>query len=123
MTSAPNGRNRAMSEDDLLSCVVDLARLLGLRTAHFRPAKTDRGWRTPVQGDGKGFPDLVIVGPGGVLYRELKGTRGRQKREQVAWEHALHLAGADVAVWTPRQWPELIEWELRVVAGRAEVAS
>src|SRR5258705_9090381 len=60
----------AMSEEELLTAVLQLCRVLGLRTAHFRPARTEKGWRTPVSGDGKGFPDLIIVGSQ-VLAREL----------------------------------------------------
>jgi hypothetical protein len=90
-----------MTEDDLLRTVLDLARLLGHHVAHFRPARTDRGWRTAVQADGKGYPDLTIVGPGGVLFRELKSATGRSSREQLAWAAKLESAGADFAVWRP----------------------
>ena len=47
-----------MSERELQDAVIQLARLLGWRVAHFRPAMTTRGWRTPVSADGAGFPDL-----------------------------------------------------------------
>lgn len=95
---------RPMSEDELLSNVLDLCKLLHLRTAHFRPAKTARGWRTAVQGDGSGFPDLVIAGPGGLLIRELKSATGRSTAEQTAWHVALRAAGVDVCVWFPDDW-------------------
>src|SRR5690606_4527127 len=53
--------------------VLALAKMLGWRTAHFRPAMNQRGdWRTPVAGDGKGWPDLVLVKGERVLFRELK---------------------------------------------------
>lgn len=90
-----------MTEDDMLTAVLDLARLRGLHVAHFRPAKTERGWRTAVQADGKGYPDLTIVGPGGVLFRELKSDRGQLSAEQVTWSARLKSAGADFAVWRP----------------------
>lgn len=93
--------HRGSPEDDLLKAVIDLCKLLGLRTVHFRPAKTAQGWRTAVQGDGKGWPDLVIVGPGGVLYRELKATGKYPDLDQRAWIAALGAAGQDVAVWRP----------------------
>lgn len=94
-----------MSEDDLLRNVLQLAKLLGLRTAHFRPGKTTRGnWITAVAGDGKGFPDLVIVGPGGVAFRELKAAKGRISREQADWAAALILAGASWDEWRPADW-------------------
>lgn len=94
-----------MSEDDLLRNVLQLAKLLGLRTAHFRPGKTTRGnWITAVAGDGKGFVDTVIVGPGGVLFRELKSAEGRLTREQADWGAALILAGQNWDTWYPSDW-------------------
>lgn len=51
--------------------IIELARILGWRVAHFRPAQTRHGWRTPVAADGKGFPDLVLVRER-VIYAELK---------------------------------------------------
>lgn len=102
-----------MTEDDLLTSVLELCSLLGLHTAHFRPAKTERGWRTAVSGDGKGFPDLVIVG-NGVLFRELKSERGRLSPEQVVWMRKLYAAGADATDWRPSDWRSgRIERELK----------
>lgn len=107
-----------MSEDDLLTAVLDMARLFGLHVAHFRPAKTERGWRTPVQADGKGYPDLTIVG-GGVLFRELKSDRGQLSAEQVTWSARLKSAGADFAVWHPTDLRSgRIERELRALRVR-----
>jgi hypothetical protein len=91
----------SMTEAHLLTAVLDLCKLLHLRVAHFRPARTDRGWRTAVQGDGAGWPDLVIVGPGGVIYRELKTDRGRISPVQADWLVALVDAGQDAGTWRP----------------------
>lgn len=88
--------------EDFLPAVIDLCHTLGLLVAHFRPVQDKSGrWRTAVAGDGAGFPDLVIVGPGGVLYRELKSARGRVEADQVVWLRALQTAGANAAVWQP----------------------
>ena len=92
-----------ISERDLQRTVLDMCAVYGLRVAHFRPARTDYGWRTPVEADGAGFPDLVIAGPGGVLFRELKSDRGRLSPDQRMWQAVLADAGADVAVWTPAE--------------------
>lgn len=105
---------RQTPEDDLLRDILKLCKILHLRTAHFRAARTANGWATPVQGDGKGFPDLVIVG-GGVLYRELKSNTGYPSQEQRAWISALGASGADVGVWRPRDWPHRIKAELQQI--------
>lgn len=95
------------TERGFQGAVVDLARLTGWRVAHFRPAQTALGWRTPVEADGQGFPDLVLVRER-VLWRELKADRGRLTAEQRAWISALAAAGEDVAVWRPRDWPVVV---------------
>ena len=41
-----------------------------------------------------GFPDLVCVGPGFVIYRELKTARGRVSAAQQRWLDALRDTGA-----------------------------
>lgn len=89
-----------MLERDLQRAVLDLCKMLGLRTAHFRTARTGAGWATPVAGDGAGFPDLVIVGSA-VLFRELKTDQGRLSHDQVGWKVTLLGADANWAVWTP----------------------
>jgi len=50
---------------------------------------------------GQGFPDLVICGPAGVLFRELKVPGGRLSPKQKEWITLLDQAKADVEVWTP----------------------
>lgn len=95
---------RSMDEEQLLASVLDLAKQLDILTAHFRPARTADGWRTAVAGDGKGFPDLLLVGLEGVLWRELKGEKGRTSREQERWLCALSEAGENAAIWRPTDW-------------------
>jgi hypothetical protein len=91
-----------MSEADFQRQVIDLAHLHGYRVAHFRPAHNSRGdWRTPVAADGRGFPDLVLVGRGQVIFAELKTERGRLTDDQTIWIGALGRAGANVHLWRP----------------------
>lgn len=88
--------------------VLALAKMLGWRTAHFRPAMNQRGdWRTPVAGDGKGFPDLLLVRGGKLLAVELKTDRGVLSPEQREWRDALQAAGVDWRLWRPRMWSEI----------------
>ncbi len=89
-----------MREEVLLVRVLELAKLYGWRSAHFRPAQTQRGrWVTAVQGDGKGYPDVTLVhGPAGrLVFAELKAQRGRFDPAQVAWLDDLRAVAEDVA--------------------------
>lgn len=104
------------TEAQFLKMVMELANILGWKTAHFRPALTARGWRTAVQGDGKGFPDLVMVKDGHIIFAELKVPPNKLTREQDVWIESLGLCWSgtvSVFVWTPDDWPE-IEKTLRI---------
>jgi Protein of unknown function (DUF5131)/VRR-NUC domain len=108
------------TEAEFTAQVIALARRLGWRVAHFRAARTDRGWRTPVQGDGAGFPDLVLARPAGhltevglelrptpsrqIIFAELKTDTGRVSPEQQAW---LDASGG--VVWRPRDWNLIVD--------------
>lgn len=96
-----------ITEAAFIRQVIAFARLHGWLTAHFRPARTARGWRTAVQGDGKGFVDLVMVRGHRVVFAELKAAGGRFTPEQLAWLAALEAAGAEVYQWRPASWPEI----------------
>jgi hypothetical protein len=49
----------------------------------------------------RGFPDLVLVGHGKVLFRELKRHGGKLSPFQVIWRDALLENGADWDCWWP----------------------
>lgn len=82
---------RAMSEAELLRQVRDAARVLGLLCYH-----THRSDRSE-----PGFPDVVLVGRKGVLFRELKRQRGGHTPAQSEWLDALVHAGVDAGTWRP----------------------
>jgi hypothetical protein len=91
-----------MTEAELQAAVIDLARVYGWKVAHFRPAQTARGYRTPVSADGRGFPDLVIARGGHeLLFVELKRTGGRMTAAQMGW---LSTLWQFAHVWTPVEW-------------------
>lgn len=62
-----------------------------------------------------GFPDTVIVGRRGVLYRELKTKTGKVSPLQRYWLDALRAAGQDAEVWRPADWPDRITREMRAL--------
>lgn len=107
-------RRKTISEEELLQAVIRLAHLCRWRVAHFRPARTAAGsWRTAVQGDGKGFPDLVLARRGEVIFAELKSKRGVLSDEQGAWFEALMGGHTEtpvgthrVVLWRPEHWSD-----------------
>lgn len=95
-----------MTEKELLGKIIDLARMHGFRVAHFRSVNALRAngtssWRTPVDADGKGMPDLLMVRER-VLVAEVKGGAHKPTPEQDAWLSAFRLAGVTACVWIPR---------------------
>lgn len=104
MTAATTRRKSlvpAMLEDELQAQVMQICSLRGLLVHHCRAARLQSGrWATPIQG-AAGFPDLVIAGRRGVLYRELKTATGRVSPGQANWHNRLLVAGADIGVWRP----------------------
>jgi hypothetical protein len=70
-----------------------------------------------------GFPDWVCVGPGGVLWRELKRQSGKLTTAQLEWLQALTGAGQDAGVWRPADLCSgRIARELAVLAGPRRTA-
>jgi hypothetical protein len=100
--------NLPMNESQFTDAVIELAQYRGWRVAHFRPARTVKGWRTPVQGN-KGFPDLVLARRGQVVFAELKTTKGTVQAEQKKWIEEL----PDVHVWRPADLLQIIPEVLR----------
>lgn len=99
-----------MSEDELQDAVIRTAHLFKWKVAHFRPVRVQRKdgtiyYATPVQADGAGFPDLVLVRDR-VLFVELKSARGTLGVEQQDWLHALKQGGAEVHIWYPKDWTD-----------------
>lgn len=109
-----------MSEAQLSDAVATVANGFGWRVAHFAPAHVGDKWRTPVRYDGKGFPDLVLVGPGGILFAELKSANGRMSPDQRAWASDIGLAGGNHRLWRPSDWPQSVA-ELSLGQARGEL--
>lgn len=107
-----------MSEDELLTVILGtkkkpgLAPMYGWKSFHARPAQAKSGnWITPVQGDGKGFFDLVLVRDR-ILFVELKSQKGKLSTEQAMWQYAVASAmcnRVEVLVWRPSDLPQIQE--------------
>ncbi len=107
--SAPQ-RIKMATENQLVTTAIDLAHILGwTKVAHFRPAKTAQGYRTPVEGDGAGFPDLVLVRER-VVWIEAKVKGRKLSPEQESWMVDLIATGAEFhLIQLDREWDFLVE--------------
>ena len=92
-----------MTEPQFQAAVLDLCRLLRVEAYHTHDSRRSRA----------GFPDLVLWGPGGVLFRELKTAAGRLTQAQKDTLETLRMAGQDARVWRPRDLHDVIPTELR----------
>lgn len=98
------------SEADFQAQVIELARHYRWRCAHFRGVRVQRKdgsvyYQTPVQAQGKGFPDLVLLKGARLLVAELKIPPNTVTPEQAEWLDAFRaVPGAMVCTWTPADW-------------------
>ena len=60
-----------------------------------------------------GFPDLVIAGATGVIFREVKTGSGETTPQQDLWGWTIGRVGGSWHVWTEARWIDgTIEYEL-----------
>ena len=105
-----------MTEAELQAQVIALAETLGLVALHVRQPRMEGGeWR--------GFPDLMIIAPGGsLIFRELKQPGKQLRAPQRDW--AQVLAGQDYGIWKPHDWHSgRVRAELEALARRAAPAT
>lgn len=99
-----------MTEDQLTENIRELARLFGVLVFHVRDSRGSIG---------PGFPDLVLTGRGGTLFRELKSARSRLTDSQWRWGEYLTLGGENWKVWRAADWPHVIRAEMEAISGRS----
>ena len=107
----PAPKTPQVSEADWQAQVIDLARLYRWRVHHCRPAQRQSGgWSTPISGD-PGFPDLVLVRSGRVIFAELKRdtAASRMTAAQAGWRDALVGSAVLWFCWRPRHLDEVRE--------------
>lgn len=81
-----------MNESELERKVQELIRFYGLFGFHARDSRRSAG---------PGFPDWVICGKAGLMFRELKSETGELSPEQRRWRNILQATGHDWSIWRP----------------------
>jgi hypothetical protein len=98
----------SMTESELQTEVIRLCERHGALVFHSGDSRRDVG---------RGFPDLVITGIHGVLFRELKTDYSALSPTQVGWKHMLLASRQDFRVWRPADLADgTLEEELRRIA-------
>ena len=77
-----------------------------LEAAHNLGWSTYHTWLSALSSPG--FPDLVLVRDR-ILFAELKTMRGKITDNQTHWLAKLEAAGAEVYVWRPADFPNVID--------------
>jgi len=104
-----------MKETEFQSQVIDLAQRSGWCVAHFRPVRVQRKdgsvyYETPVQADGAGFPDLLMIHEvtGRVIAAECKAEGGTLSPAQRKWMTLFMNSPAEWYVWYPEDWDMIV---------------
>jgi hypothetical protein len=102
-----------MIEKDLLREVMRFARANGWNVSHFgnsvKFVRKGDSYLTLPDKDAVGFPDLVMVREGVLVFAELKSEKGRIRDEQALWIADLHEVakrnpGVSMYLWRPEHW-------------------
>jgi len=97
-----------LSEAEFQQQVTRLAENLGWHWMHVKT--TGKGQHFPIRGTlGKGWPDLVLVKDGRLIFAELKNQRGDLTETQQKVLHLLGYTGAEIYVWRPSMFAEITE--------------
>lgn len=111
-TAFPPIRRARLRESEVQRLVTDAAVLFGWSWVHFRPARTEHGWRTPVSGPlGAGWPDVFLANPRThrILAVEVKGHGGHVSDDQARVHALLRASGLEVHVVGPAEVDAFLE--------------
>lgn len=95
-------------EEDFARTVCDLANQMGYQHMHVRRT-VGRGRRWTTGTSVKGWPDYCYYGNGRLFFAELKSESGKLSYDQERVIDDLRAAGAEVHVWRPSDWDQVVE--------------
>ena len=91
-----------LSETDFQNTVIELAELHQWRIYHVAKVKGQLRSKTSI-----GFPDLVLVRSGQLIFAELKVGKNNPTEDQRRWLGELRKCLPDVYLWRPCDWREI----------------
>ena len=104
-----------VKESEFQSQVIEFAQRSGWCVAHFRPVRVQRKdgsvyYETPVQADGAGFVDLLMIHEvtGRIIAAELKATNGKLSGAQSKWMTLFMNSPAEWYVWYPEDFEMIV---------------
>lgn len=100
-------RGQHMTEDDLLTGIIDALNVGGWLWTHTRRSDLGQTMGMP------GVPDIIAVHPTRrtqIVALELKSAKGRMRPGQLEWLTAMRDNGADARVVTPDSYDETWRW-------------
>src|SRR5688500_5179844 len=87
------------TEKGFQAAIVDLAQRCGWLVYHSYDSRKST----------RGFPDLVLVRPGAVIFAEVKIATGTLTMAQYEWISMLEsVRGIGVFVWRPQDWEAIV---------------
>jgi len=99
-----------LTEAQFQKQVTDLATRLGWSWLHVERMGNEQGrWRTPVSGPlGTGWPDLVLIRRGSLIFAELKAQRGQMTQAQIEVMTVLERTHS-YFLWRPSDFNQIVE--------------
>lgn len=106
-----------MKESEFAKRIEETMAFLNLRWHHETDSRKSKA----------GFPDYCVVGPYGVMFLEIKATKGKVSPEQQAWLDDIHRVATwdqgqieqvliAYAAW-PKDWDRVLS-DLKRIAGK-----
>jgi hypothetical protein len=83
-----------VTEAELQAAVIDLARTFQWTVYHTHDSRRSQA----------GFPDLVMVRDGELIFAELKSEKGKLSPAQREWLRELDMTSVAVYIWRPVDW-------------------
>jgi hypothetical protein len=98
-----------LNEREFTKQVIDVAHQFGWLIVHFLPGQAPNGRPTTrYLGDGKGYFDITAIRER-IVFAELKIPPNTATTEQKIWAQQAIRAGAEVYLWKPADYDDIVK--------------